>query len=226
MKQFFAQFRAGRRLAPASFAFAAVALAASACTSSDTANHSAATRAEQANASRPKVSVTAQTGAPQPSPPRQTAGNLQVLSPEVLNAEIQDVRGGTFRLADFKDKVVLLNLWATWCGPCRQEIPHLVALNKEYKGKGVEIIGLTNENPATDAEKVESFAEQFKIDYKLGWADASLARALMQGNYSIPQSFVIAPGGRIQTRFRGFSPRLPEMIRSAIDQATEQAKKD
>jgi thiol-disulfide isomerase/thioredoxin len=116
--------------------------------------------------------------------------------------------------------VVVLDIWATWCGPCRLEIPHLVELSNEYKAKGVEVIGLTTENPAEDEEAVRAFAKEFNINYKLGWATADLAMPLMQGSNSIPQTFVIAPGGRVLNRFRGFSPSLAGMIRSAVDKAT------
>jgi thiol-disulfide isomerase/thioredoxin len=138
-----------------------------------------------------------------------------------MNREIQGVGGKPFRLADFNDRVVVLDIWATWCGPCKLQIPHLIKLNNEYKSKGVEVVGLTTEDPASDAELVRDFAEEFKINYKLGWATADIALPLMKGSASIPQTLVIAPGGRVLNRFRGFSPRLDEMIRAAVDKATE-----
>jgi thiol-disulfide isomerase/thioredoxin len=203
------------RAALAAFVFAASALAASSCKSDDTANLTA-NRAAQANAGQPKVTVTQQRG-PQPQQPPQ----LETVPAQVWEAQIQSVDGSSFRLSDFKDKVVVLDLWATWCGPCRLEIPHLVALNKEYAGKGVEIIGLTTESPQTDADKVREFASDMNINYKLGYARADVAQSLMNGVYSIPQTFVIAPGGRIVTKFRGFSDRIPDMIRAAVEKANE-----
>jgi thiol-disulfide isomerase/thioredoxin len=207
------------RVAAACAAFAAVALVASNCKSNDTANLSANSGA-QANKGKPQVTITAKGGpaaAPQPPPGQQ----LETVPALVWNTEIQAVDGSPFRLADYKDKVVVLDIWATWCGPCRLEIPHLVDLQNEYGGKGVEVIGLTTESPQTDAEKVRDFAKEFNINYKLGWARADVAQTLMNGNYSIPQTFVIAPGGRIVTKFRGFSDRIPGMIRAAIDKASE-----
>ncbi|MBC7930369.1 MAG: TlpA family protein disulfide reductase [Rubrivivax sp.] len=199
------------------FVFAAFAI--SSCTANDTANLTAnANKAPQP--SKPKVTITSNQGAqPQATKP----AGLDVVPPEVWNAEIPAVGGGTIRLSDFKDKIIVLNLWATWCGPCRLEIPHLVELNNEYKGKGVEMVGLTTESQLTDTEKVNEFAKQFKITYKLGWANANIALPLMAGNSSIPQSFVIAPGGRIVSKFRGFSPQIPGMIRAAIEKANDKA---
>ena len=121
----------------------------------------------------------------------------------------------------FRSKTVVLDLWATWCGPCRAEIPHLVQIHNEYAGKGVEVIGLTTENPSSDASAVAAFAKDMNITYKLGYARADVAQALMNGVPSIPQTFVIAPGGRIITRFRGYSDRIPDAIRAAIKTAGE-----
>ena len=210
------------RLALTAFVFAVAALVISNCTSKDTANLTANT----ANANKPKVTITTQRG-PQQQPQQQQAG-LDTVPASIWNTEIQAVDGGTFHLSDYKDKVVVLDLWATWCGPCRAEIPHLVELNKEYAGKGVEVIGLTTESPQTDTERVRDFAKELNINYKLGWARGDVAQALMEinGRPSIPQTFVIAPGGRIITKFIGYSDRIPVMIRAAIDKAGEKANGD
>jgi thiol-disulfide isomerase/thioredoxin len=207
------RFWTGARVALACAAFGGVALVASNCKSNDTANLTT-NKAQTQAPGAPKVSITSKPGA-QPQP------QLETVPPAAWNTEIQSVNGAKFRLSDFKDKVVVVDLWATWCGPCRLEIPHLVDLQKEYGGKGVEIIGLTTENPEEDEAKVRDFAREFKINYKLGWSPREVSLALMNGNTSIPQTFVIAPGGRIVTKFRGFSDRIPEMIRTAIDKANE-----
>jgi thiol-disulfide isomerase/thioredoxin len=205
------------RVALACAAFAAAALVASNCKSNDTANLSANSGAKPP-AAAPKVSITSSQNAP-PKPQPQQPGQLETVPPLAWDTEIQAVEGAAFRLSDFKDKIVVLDIWATWCGPCRLEVPHLVDLQNEYRGKGVEVIGLTTENPQTDAEKVRDFAKEFEINYKLGWARADVAQSMMNGNYNIPQTFVIAPGGRIVTKFRGYNDRIPDMIRTAIDKA-------
>jgi thiol-disulfide isomerase/thioredoxin len=212
------RFRFGGRLALTAFVFAATAFAISSCKSSDTANLTANSGA-QSGSGKPNVTITSQPGSqtanPQPKPALDTVPAL------VWNTEIQSVDGGTFRLADYKDKVVVLDVWATWCGPCRMEIPHLVDLSKEYAGKGVEVIGLTTESAQTDADTVRDFAKEMKINYKLGYARADIAQSLMNGQFTIPQTFVIAPGGRIITKFRGFDDRIPSMIRAAINKASD-----
>src|SRR5215211_4890696 len=202
------RFWTGARVALACAAFGGVAIVASNCKSNDTAN---------LTANKPAITVTPKPGAQQP----QQRPQLDTVPAAAWNTEIQAVDGAKFRLSDFKDKVVVVDLWATWCGPCRLEIPHLVELQNEYGAKGVEFIGLTTEDPMEDEAKVRDFAKEFKINYKLGWSPREVSLALMNGNSSIPQTFVIAPGGRIVTKFRGFSSQVPNMIRAAIDKANE-----
>lgn len=202
------------RFAATALAAALVGIAGSACVSTDTANETA--NATNSNvAKKPSVTITQQ----RPAQPAQ----LDQLSPEVLNTEVVDLDGKPFKLADYKDKIVVLDLWASWCIPCRKEVPHLVELNKEYGSKGVEVVGLTTENPERDGKAVRDFAKEFKINYRVGWSPRDLSLALMRGNQSIPQTFVIAPGGRVVAHYRGYNDALPTMIRSSIDKARDVA---
>ena len=124
------------------------------------------------------------------------------------------------KLANYSGKVLLVNLWATWCGPCRMETPELVKLHKEFQSRGVEMIGLSTEDPETSAESVSDFIREYEVDYQIGWATREVAITLMQGRTSIPQSFVIARDGRIVKRFIGFRPDLtPGQIKAALEEA-------
>ena len=114
---------------------------------------------------------------------------------------------GTFSLADFSGKIVVVNLWATWCGPCRREIPEYEKVRKEFAGRGVEFIGLTTEDPHTSSDRVKRFARDFNFGFRLGWADRETAVTLMNGRNAIPQTLVIAPDGRIISHWRGYSSR-------------------
>jgi thiol-disulfide isomerase/thioredoxin len=144
---------------------------------------------------------------------------LTAMNPGVTQKDFQTLDGGSLRLANHAGKVVVVDLWATWCGPCRQEVPHLVQLSKDYKDRGVEIIGLTTENPAAAAQKVRDFANEFQINYTLGWA-GDLAPSLMQGNTSIPQKFVITRDGRLMKHIIGFNKLTgTAQLREAIEQA-------
>ena len=138
----------------------------------------------------------------------------------VLQAENRGTTGAPIKLSDYSGKVLLVNLWATWCGPCRMETPELVKLNKEFKDRGVEMIGLSTEDPDDSAQSVSAFVREYKVDYQIGWATREVALGLMQGRTNIPQSFIIAPDGRILKRFIGFNPQAtPSQLKQALEEA-------
>ena len=145
---------------------------------------------------------------------------MTTLSQPILQAENRAPSGAPIKLGDYSGKVLLVNLWATWCGPCRMETPELVKLNKEFKDRGVEMIGLSTEDPDDSAQSVQEFVRAYNVDYQIGWATREVALGLMQGRTNIPQSFIIARDGRIIRRFIGFSPQsTPVQLRQALEQA-------
>jgi peroxiredoxin len=145
---------------------------------------------------------------------------MATLPQPILDAENKATSGGPIKLGNYSGKVLLVNLWATWCGPCRSETPELVKLHKEYQSRGVEMIGLSTEDPEASAESVSDFIREYKVDYQIGWAKREVAQTLMQGRGSIPQSFVIGRDGRIVRRFIGFRADLtPGQIKAALEEA-------
>src|SRR5215208_2711179 len=138
----------------------------------------------------------------------------------VLEAENRAATGSPIKLANYSGKVLLVNLWATWCGPCRMETPELVKLHKEFQSRGVEMIGLSTEDPDASAESVKNFVREYEVDYQIGWATREVAQGLMQGKTNIPQSFIIARDGRILKRFIGFNPQsTPPQLKKALEDA-------
>src|SRR6266702_5612976 len=171
-----------------------------------------------ATATTPEA-VNANASAPAPAPVTAVPPALVDLPPAVSVVPLKDVKGGSFKLADFFGKVAVINLWATWCGPCRREIPELVKLNKEFHSRGVEMIGLSTENPEASAEKVRKFMQDFQIDYRIGWAPAEVGAPLMQGHEAIPQIFVISRDGRILQRFIGYSVAYSTQLKQVLEDA-------
>ena len=170
------------------------------------------------NSNDPPVNATVNRSSSSSSSSRPAA--LVTLPRPILNAENKAASGGPIKLADYSGKVLLVNLWATWCGPCRMETPELVKLHKEYQSRGVEMIGLSTEDPDASAETVAEFVKEYDVKYHIGWATREVAIALMQGRTNIPQSFIIARDGRIVKRFIGFRPdATPQQIREALDEA-------
>jgi thiol-disulfide isomerase/thioredoxin len=151
-----------------------------------------------------------------------------VVVPEILrDASLNTLDGKQIKLSDYNGKVVVLNLWATWCGPCRMETPELISMSNDYKGQGVEFIGLaTKENEegrATGIDGVRKFTLGYKVPYPMVYTDESFSGPLLQmvnGPLVIPQSFVISRDGRLVAHFRGFSPtQTPPKLRAVIEQA-------
>lgn len=157
------------------------------------------------------------------APTKTAASRANTLPRQVLEAENRAVSGAPIKLANYSGKVMLINLWATWCGPCRVETPELVRLHKEFQSRGVEMIGLSTENPDASARSVSDFVREYNIDYQIGWAKVEVAQTLMQGRASIPQSFIIARDGRVVRRFIGFNPETtPTQIKEALEQALKE----
>ena len=169
------------------------------------------------NDSEPKTPATSTTVRPGPPPNRAALTSLPQL---VLDAENRATTGTPIKLSNYSGKVMLINLWATWCGPCRIETPELVRLHKEFQSRGVEMIGLSTEDPDASEESVSDFVRQYKVNYQIGWATREVAQTLMQGRTSIPQSFIIARDGRIVKRFIGFNPQTtPAQLKEALEEA-------
>lgn len=152
--------------------------------------------------------------------PKSGTTALVTLPRLVLDAENRAASGPPIKLANHSGKVLLVNLWATWCGPCRAETPALVKLHKEFQSRGVEMIGLSTEDPDASAQSVADFVRQYEVNYQIGWATREVVQTLMQGRTSIPQSFVIARDGRIVKRFIGFHPQsTPPQLKQALEEA-------
>jgi thiol-disulfide isomerase/thioredoxin len=151
-----------------------------------------------------------------------TPAPILTLPASITEAELRALTGAPIKLSSYAGKVLLVNLWATWCGPCRLETPELVKLHKEFRRQGVELVGLSTENPDASAENVREFVNDYNVDYRVGWATPEVAIALMQGRDAIPQSFVISRNGRVVKRFIGFNPMsTPSQIREAIQEALD-----
>jgi thiol-disulfide isomerase/thioredoxin len=146
------------------------------------------------------------------------------LPDSLMKRELRSLEKGSFRLSDFGGKVLVVNLWATWCGPCRREIPDFEEVRRDYASRGVEFVGLTTENPRTDEGRVREFLREVKFGFRLGWADRETAMGLMQGRNTIPQTYVLAPDGRVLLHMRGYgSERGVSMLRDAIDRGLDAA---
>ena len=118
--------------------------------------------------------------------------------------QLPNLEGKTVRLSDFKGKVVVLNFWATWCPPCREEIPDLIALQKKYADKGVVVLGISMDGggPA----QVAKFAKAKGINYPIFMGDQRTAAAY-GGIEAIPTTFIIDRKGNVVGGVEGATDR-------------------
>ena len=121
---------------------------------------------------------------------------------------------GEATLADFRGKYILLNFWATWCAPCRKEMPQLSALQKEFGGKTFEVVTIaTGRNSPTGIVK---FFEEIGIDNLPRHQDPKQALASQMGVFGLPISVLIDPEGREIARLRGDADWYSDSARAVI----------
>lgn len=145
---------------------------------------------------------------------------LITLPESIWDRQIKALDNNNFRLADFQGKVVVINIWASWCPPCRREVPEYEKVRKDYVARDVVFIGLTTEDPRSESGRVKRFAREVNFGFRLGYADAQIARTLMNGMTGIPQTLVINPEGRIVSHWDGYSAgRSGDRLKQTIEQA-------
>jgi thiol-disulfide isomerase/thioredoxin len=115
----------------------------------------------------------------------------------------QSLEGTDIRLADYRGQVLVVDFWATWCGPCRLEIPHFIALQDEYRGRGFQVIGVA---VGDREDHVRMFVDQVGINYPTAMGTDAAVDAF-GGFTAIPTTFVVAPDGSIAARLTGYQEK-------------------
>jgi peroxiredoxin/outer membrane lipoprotein-sorting protein len=163
----------------------------------------------QANPSFPEgtFAFTPPQGAKEYTPPKEE--NLE--GQPAPDFSLQSLDGKTYKLSDLKGKVVLIDFWATWCGPCREELPSIEKLHKEFSGKGLVVLGINDE----DKEKVQQFVNQQKLTFPT-LLDSGGAVARTYKVNAIPRVILIDKDGKIVKDITGYYPENEKILRELI----------
>lgn len=173
------------------------------------------------NDENPAVANSAETVA-NAAPAAGKSSEYPPLPEKVAQAEFKTLEGETTNIDNFKGNVVLLNLWATWCGPCRKEMPELVAMENEFKNKNFKVVGFNVDDETP--EQIKPFAEDMKLNYQLAWADENLYRELLKVSKfnGIPQSFLVDRQGHLRGVFLGGSPKVVREMRENVEKVVNE----
>ncbi len=120
-------------------------------------------------------------------------GNKQATTDGIVNFTATDLDGKTMEFLQYRGKTVVLNVWATWCGPCLKEIPDLKEIHREFKDKGVVVLGVLLESESPEAAK--PIVEQLTIDYPTWYGNDEFAKQF--GIQAFPTTIIIDKNGKI-----------------------------
>ena len=147
----------------------------------------------------------------------QPTANTNQMPQALWSLPFPNLSGSPQALENWRGITLVINFWATWCAPCRDEIPDFIAIRGEYAAKSVEIVGIAIDN----AQAVKPYAQQMGISYPLLIGEGGaleMSRALGNPSGALPYTVVIAPNGAILLRHLG---RLPKSkLQAILDQPT------
>ena len=129
---------------------------------------------------------------------------------------LQSLDGKTMRLSDFRGKAVLLNFWATWCGPCKIEMPWFVELQNQYAAQGLQIVGVAMDDASK--EDISKFAKDMGVNYPILIGKESVGDEY-GGVPALPESFLIGRDGKIVDKILGLRGKaeIEDAIKKAIN---------
>ena len=137
-----------------------------------------------------------------PTLPELPQGNLD--GKPAPDFSLDDLQGRKVTLADYKGKAVLLNFWATWCGPCKIEMPWFVDLQKQYGSQGLMIVGIAMDD--SGKETISSFSREMKVNYPILLGKEAVGEAY-GGVIGLPTSFFVDRSGKIVAHVEGLADR-------------------
>jgi thiol-disulfide isomerase/thioredoxin len=170
---------------------------------------------------------------PTPISQEKPSSEYPPLTASIAQADLKNMDGSTFKIADKKGKILLINLWATWCGPCLAEMPALVTMQQKYGDQGVEILGLNTDDESDHMmSDINEVVQKKGINYPVVFGDEKTQAAFLNISKfaGIPQSFIVDRDGNLRAVFKGANPenvkKMDGIIADLIsgNQSTAQAE--
>lgn len=140
----------------------------------------------------------------------------------IAQADLELLDGTKIKATDRKGKVLLLNLWATWCGPCRAEMPELVVIQDKYRDKGFQILGLDvgdGEGGPESIEDIKAFGEKMKLNYELARVGNNVTSEVYKFTKfsGVPISLLVDREGNVRGVFLGGGPKVLGQMKETVD---------
>jgi thiol-disulfide isomerase/thioredoxin len=156
--------------------------------------------------------------------PTASAANDKSAFKPAPDVELQTLDGKPFRLSELRGSVVLLNFWATWCGPCRAEIPEFNAMQREHASRGLKIIGVSSSDTSDD---IKNFQKDVKQEYTVVIGSEDVPGKFGNGP-GLPETLVIDREGRVRQRLVGGKDRetFEAAIKSLLDETSSSGNSD
>jgi peroxiredoxin len=151
------------------------------------------------------------------APSSQAASNRVEVGEPAPAYAATSMAGDSVSLAKLRDKVVLMNVWATWCGPCRKEIPELRAINTAYKARGLEVVGVSVDADGSE-DAIREFLKEFKMDYTI-WRDPNEGVQAIFRMAGVPATFLVDRGGVLRWKATGAIEPGDSTLTRAIEAA-------
>ena len=134
------------------------------------------------------------------------------------NLYLRDLNNRPVKMSSYRGKVVLINFWATWCIPCRAEIPDLIKMQQRYRNAGLRIVGITY--PPEEKSEVRRFARALRINYRIGMGTKAI-KALFTASETLPMTIIIDRDGFVRDVIEGimYADEFDEKVKPLL--ATE-----
>lgn len=164
------------------------------------------------------------TQAQNPTPPTQS---IVELTSSILDQELTTIDGQHLKLSDYSDRTIVLNLFASWCGPCRMNLPDLINLKRSYVGHQIEVIGLVSQKNDPDIDAARKFVRDQGVNFPVIWDTENFGDSLVKtvnGRSVLPQTFVIVRGS-VRGTLSGFNPSMTsQQLRQMLNQIGQEPR--